>query len=221
MKYIKMLGLAAIAAAAMTALVGVGTASAWTLCKEGVNASNECNTPGGHYSTGTEFKATDPSAVLTVGSGGAFKKLDCHSEVVVKTTSTGDDVGGAVSGNVTSLKFSSCTSTEPDLGSCTATPEGLPYSGTVVGTSAGNGTQTVTSATTTKVVCGGFFSCSYTTAKNGVTLTVTGGNPAKFDANEVALGLEAGGFGCGSSAKWDATYTLTSNTNLTVGKSTA
>lgn len=210
MKYLKMLGLAAIAAAALTAIMGAGTASAYTLCTNGVNASGQCVTgTTTHYANGTTFIATAKEAVLTVtGSGRAFAKLDCHSEVDIDQTSTGSDDDVAVTGTITWLKFSNCTSTEPDIGTCTVS-EGKNYTGNMVGTSAGNGTLTVTSTTSTSVVCAGFFECTYTTAKNGVTLAFTGGKPATWVASEVPLTLAAGGFGCGTGAKWDATYTQT------------
>ncbi|HEU4462455.1 MAG TPA: hypothetical protein VFR75_07680, partial [Solirubrobacterales bacterium] len=68
MKYLKMLGLAAILALALAAFAGAGTAAAAKLCKTAPNKSNVCE--GGHYASGTSFHAEASNPVLTVvGSG--------------------------------------------------------------------------------------------------------------------------------------------------------
>jgi hypothetical protein len=52
MKHLKMLGLAALAAAALTALIGAGTASATVLCKNNLNTT----TCSEKYPAGTKGK---------------------------------------------------------------------------------------------------------------------------------------------------------------------
>jgi hypothetical protein len=52
MKYLKMLGLAAVAAAALMAFAGAGTASADELCTENENLENMC--PAGKLITSVE-----------------------------------------------------------------------------------------------------------------------------------------------------------------------
>ena len=53
MRYVKMLGLAAIAAAALTAIIGAGTASATVLCEGTPAVGTECGPTSQHVAAGT------------------------------------------------------------------------------------------------------------------------------------------------------------------------
>jgi hypothetical protein len=210
MKYVKMLGLAVIAASALMAFVGAGSASATTLCTNGVNASGLCETGATtRYPVGTKFLAESTHATLTV-TGGATNEVTCkNSSTEVEQTSLGNDTGGAVTGKITDLTFTNCVTVGGISGlACTVTT-GSGYTGEMKATdNKGNGTLTVTSTTSTKVVCGSIFSCTYTTAKGGVVLNVTGGAPATFATPAAGVTLTStGGFGCGSASVWHATYT--------------
>ncbi|HET7508990.1 MAG TPA: hypothetical protein VFJ65_01950 [Solirubrobacterales bacterium] len=71
MKYVKMLGLAAITAAALTAFVGAGTASATVLCKNNLN-TNVCSE---RYSVGTKIEGK----LVGVGKmDTSFKTIECN-----------------------------------------------------------------------------------------------------------------------------------------------
>jgi hypothetical protein len=207
MKYLKMLGLAAIAALAFAAIAGAGTASAAKLCKTAPNKSGVCE--GGHYASGTTFEATSTNPVLTVVSGATSQVTCSHSTVSLKSTATEGTPG--VPGEITHLGFTGCKTA---LGfSCTvSTTSG--YTGELTST-----TLTAKGSAETSVVCAGFLSCKYKPKAAGVSLSFTAGNPAKFTATEQELELIAGGEGCGTGAKWDATYTLTSPTALWVSAS--
>src|SRR5918994_4037099 len=94
MKYIKMLGLLAVAAAALMAFAG--TASATVL--EG---------SGGNLPSGTKIDSTGTNAVLQAG----FSTITCeHSEVDGKTSNAGG-AGESVEGSITNLSFTLCDAT--------------------------------------------------------------------------------------------------------------
>ncbi len=212
MKYAKMLGLAAIAALALMAVAGAGTASATVLCKEKPNASNQCPA-GKDYAAGTVLKATAASAFLDT----SLVDVTCHSEVEAKTTTTGG-AAATVLGTIENLTFTGC---ETEGGSeCEVEVENLPYKAEIHNTATvGNGLLTVTGHSgepSAQVVCFGFLDCTFGNTK--FELPVDGGNPAKVTANAVKLAIKEGGFLCPSEAKWTATYTATSPTAVWVGK---
>jgi len=221
MRYLKMLGLAAVAAAALTAFLGAGSASAHVLCTEGVNAEGLCLTPGGDYASGTVFTAEASNPVLTVsGSSLGVTAVTCKkSNVSVKTLSTGKaDSTTQVEGEVTDLTFSECSMDTTGFGngsSCTVST-GSGYKGSISTTA-----LTVNSTTSTTVTCLGFITCTYSSAK-GIQLGLTQGKPASLKANGISLSISSGGSGCGTTTNWDATYTLNgANTGLWVGKGVA
>jgi hypothetical protein len=210
MKYLKILGLAAVAAMALMAFAG--TASADVLCKAAPNAAGECSTTAGTYASGTVFNSFSSNAKLTV-EGGVLSSVTCtESNVALKSTSAGSNTPGAtVGGEVTSVKWGGCTGSNGS--SCTVS-ESKGYTGSVKATdNEGDGTVVVNGSQTTLVTCTSFgfeFKCTYKPTTAGLDLTLTGGNPATFTATSQPLTLEAGGIGCGSTGKWDATYKLTS-----------
>ena len=170
MKYLKMLGLAAIAAAALTALVGVGSASAYTLCEE--NVATGCKS---HASSTIDFSAED--SVKLAGPFGIV--LDtCTVSTVQGTPSTGaDDEKTAVTGTVTSLTFEKCTRN-------TTVGTGGTLSITGSGT-AGNGSVTSSGATVTihelPNIVGNPSTCAYTTEKTALGTLTASATAATFD----------------------------------------
>jgi len=209
MKHLKIIGLAAIAAMALMAFAS--SASADVLCKTAPNKAGECETAVGDYASGTVFTSESTNSKLTV-EGGLVSSITCEkSNVSLKNTSTGSNTSGtAVTGEVTLVKWTNCKSNSGT--SCTVS-ESSGYTGTVKATNdTGAGTVTVNGSKTTLVDCTAFglnFKCTYKPTAAGLDLTLTGGNPASIVATEQPLTLEAGGFGCGTGAKWDATYNLT------------
>ena len=106
MKYLKMLGLAAIAVMGLTALLGAGSASATVLCKTYVTP---CLT-GGDYGAGTEIHATTAAGATVVLKDTAGNVLNtCKSSTINgKTTNTGSATETVV-GNIELISFSECT----------------------------------------------------------------------------------------------------------------
>jgi hypothetical protein len=197
-KYIKMLGLAALAAAALTAFVGVGSASATILCH---NSSNPCTSDfvAGEFITGNASGAT-----LTNN----LSNVSCKtSETKVEVTNTGGSEA-TVTGKVTALNFKSCSTF--GFIPCTVTVNNLPYHAEAHATSGGNGTLTVTAGEGggepgASVNCSGIINCTF--GEELFNLPITGGNPASVTATKVKLTRTGGE--CPEEAFWDATYKST------------
>ncbi len=179
MKYIKILGLMAVAAAAFMAMAGSASATI-------------IESTSGQLGAKSIIESTGTNAVLKAG----FATVECaHSEVDGEVTNAGG-VGKAVEGKVNNLKFSSCNMTVTTLKSGTLA---------IHHTSGKNGTLTSTGAEVK--VDNHSTSCVYGT--NGTDIgTVTGGEPATLNAS-ASLTKISGGFLCASTATWTASYTVT------------
>jgi hypothetical protein len=199
MRHLKMLGVAALMAAALTAVIGAGTASATTLCKENVSA---CPTAS-MYSTGSTFHATlKTSTTATLAAG--FSTISCtESTVHIITSSTGGSSGTPVTGTIAGLSFGSCgTATVKvlKLGS-----GAVNWTSGVSGNLTGSGTEVEIAVGTTKCFYGGEI-------KSG--LTVTGGAPATGKATNVELVRQTGSSAlCANPAKWNAEYVFDGETS--------
>lgn len=195
MKYIKMLGLAAVAAMALMAIVGAGSASATVLCKN--SACTET------YGAGTEVKATSSHTQLTA----PFGTVTCTTNEVAGKTENAGSATETVKGPVTSLVFSSCNGVVKVLANGTLE---------VHKTTSGNGTLTSSGAKVTTELFG--VHCVWGTAAAGTNLgTVTGGSPATVDVKATVNLVEGSSFFCGSTAVWEGTYTVNSPNPLFVG----
>jgi hypothetical protein len=111
MKFLKMLGLAAVAAAALMAFVGAGTASATTLSVGGIS-KNETVTIEASLKTGTslilkdEFGTTTETCTVSKFKGTTTWTVD---ETLVRTDNK--YTGYRVEGPLSELTFGSCTHT--------------------------------------------------------------------------------------------------------------
>jgi hypothetical protein len=190
MKYIKMLGLLAVAAAAFMAFAG--TASA-TVLKSG----------GTTLGSGTKIESTGTNAVLKAG----FATIECaHSEVDGKTSNTGG-ASETVEGAISTLSFKECN----------ATVNVLKKGSLIVHhTSGSNGTVTSQGAEVTVAI--GSTSCTYGTPTATSIGTLSGGGPAVLNAS-ANLERVAGGFLCANPATWTAKYTVTTPNPLEVAAS--
>jgi hypothetical protein len=209
MKYLKMLGLAAVAALALTAVLGAGSASAATfLCKTNANPCPE------HYPTGTAFSGSlEPGLHSTLITN--LGHVTCKKSAVSGKTTTTEGHG-----EITSLTYTECT--DPFGNPCTVKAVNLPYTVDITTTTAGvvnsNGLMTVTPKAGGTgnpgaiVECGSFMNCKFTSS--ALKLHVTGGAPATLFANKVPLNRE-GGF-CPSESFWDASYNITAPSPLYV-----
>jgi len=193
MKYVKILGLAALAAMAVMAFVGAGTASATELYSGATTLK-----------AGTEIQATLSGTALLQTTDGIELDTCTGGEVKGKTTNTGSSTE-TVKGNIEALTWTNCT--EP---TSTIAKGGLE----IHWTSGLNGTVTsianpvtgeVSEVTVNTTIFG---SCIFTIATGSIIGTLTGSTTtnATFDINAIATrksGL------CPNSAKWNGTYKVT------------
>lgn len=202
MKWIKNLTLGAIAAAALMAFLGAGSASAAQLCATS-GAGAECAGTGKFEYSGS-ITGTSTNATLSTN----LSNVECSDSAttIVANSST----GAPILGEVTALSFSGCQTEGLVHTACTVTVKNLPYSASLEGK-----TLTVTDpvGAGAKVVCGTIISCEFLTS--AANLAITNGEPTVAVAKEVALSHESGAI-CPSTATWDATYSVTSPAGLTV-----
>jgi hypothetical protein len=200
MKYLKMLGLAAVAATALMAFLGASSASATVLCK---TTATPCGASW-HWPKGTAFDASlDPgtSALLTMTNGNPV--VTCTESTVKGETENTGSASETVGITITELSFPQA--------SCNNTVDVTEGHGTIEihwieGTH--HGTVTAKGFGVTVVEFG--LSCTYTAGATGIDLgTLTGGSMGTMDINAVVLKKE-GSFLCPSTAIWNAKYTITS-----------
>ncbi|MGN6256685.1 MAG: hypothetical protein ACTHN3_02900 [Solirubrobacterales bacterium] len=193
MKYVKMLGLFALAATALMAFAA--NASATTL-----------TSPPGTTYTGTIVAESEGETTLTNTNIGL--KVQCPvSKVEGPVQQHG--TGVTVKGNITSLTYENCTNgytvTVLEAGSLE-----------IHATSGGNGTLTSSGAKITIHTPLGF-SCTYTTSGTDIgTLTGKDTEHATLDIGSSTISRTADSSLCGTSATWTGSYTVVTPSNLTV-----
>lgn len=196
MKSLKLLVVAAVAAAALFAVAGAGTAAAETvLCTEEALPCPIAKADG----VGTEIKASlvsgAKSKITTV-----FKTIECSkSSLTAKVTSSGEKIGAGVEG----LSFEECNCEVKVLGKGTLELEHIASSTNA--TAKSTGPETTVQCNSTPF---GNVHCIYKT--NATDLgTLEGGSPAKVKVSAELPRLETNGL-CNSEAKWTAEYEVTS-----------
>jgi hypothetical protein len=196
MKYVKMLGLAAVVTGAFMAFAGVGSASAaGVLCLKNKTPCESVNLAPPNTPIDSSLK--EGKLVLTAG----FAKMECEASEVNGHTKTAGEGGsaGLAEGPITTLLFSSCNGTVETL---------EPGSLSLSWTKEMNGNVTVHGFKVHTV-----FSCVY----GGVVsegITFLGGAPAVIKEEEAPIPKIEGGILCGSPAHWTATYKVTNPTEL-------
>lgn len=199
MKYLKMIGLAAVSAMALMAFMGASTASADELCTT-TAVNNMC--PEGKLITeihGTLKKGT--SAKLTDTEG--FTLDTCTAGTVkIKNTSQGTGVN-PITGSVEALTWGEAGT------SCAFTTDTLANGSTSATQATGGGTTVTSKGSQVTINTGLFGSCVYGTGE-GTDLgsTANGGNELVINATVNKI---SGGFACPTTAKWSATYTITNH----------
>jgi hypothetical protein len=195
MKYLKMLGLAVIAAMGLMAFTG--SASATTL-EVGGSAQNQAVTIEATLASGT-------SAILKDKNG--TTNDTCTSSTVKGTSEkdeSGDFTGGSVGGAVGTLSFGGCSHTTHVLANGFLS---------IAWTSGTNGTVTSSAAEVTVVstVFGASATCKTGGATDVGTLTGVKTGNATIDINATTLN-------CGilGTSSWTGTYTVTSPAGLGV-----
>ncbi len=184
MKYVKILGLMAVAAATMMVFAGSASATSVT------------TTTGGAASTPAVHAVNEGGHVTLTNS---IANIECQSTVEGAVESHG--AGKEASGSLNWLLFTGCTNvwhvTE-------VAPGGLALNWV----SGHNGSLTSTGSKVTTTRFG--VTCNYET--NGTAIgTLTGGNPATLDIS-ASIPIAAGSSGlCGTgNAKWSGSYVTTS-----------
>jgi len=189
MKYIKMLGIAAVAAMGLMAFAG--SASATELYNGATTVKS---------GTVLDFTLKSGTSALLTETGGSTLDTCTGSTVKGKVTNAGSSTT-TVTGENTSITWTGCTfpTTTVTLGKLEAHH--------VTGTT--NATLTADAEIGVTINTVFFGSCVYG-VKNGTDLgLVTGGNPATFTANAVAVKLSGSAFACPETSKWQASYTST------------
>jgi hypothetical protein len=200
MKYLKMLGLAGIAAAALMALVGSGTASATVLCKNNLN-TEKCSEP---YAVGTKGTASLEKGVSLVLTDTEGEALNTCKESTVTGVLKSQGSGQPALSELSSITWGGCnfttTTVNPGSGELTW----------IKGTD--NGTL-VTHNTEVTINTVFFGSCVYGTGSALDMGTTVGGNPGSLTVNTVIKKLPGSNFVCPETTKLTAKYVATSPTN--------
>jgi hypothetical protein len=209
MKYLKTLGLAIIAAAALTAFAGAGTASATVLCSTTTSPCPEAQ----KYPVGTRigFSLAAGTSLAWVNGG---TTLETCKEAVLKSdiTNAGSATSTVTSKNNT-LSFSQCT-----FNNSFTVLGGLEIHN-ISGTS--NGTVTASGEVGWTFVNPLFGSCIYGWTNGGGVGTLTEGKPATLDFNLGITRLPGSSIACPENGQLTANLTQTepTSTTLSVGAS--
>jgi hypothetical protein len=203
MKYLKMLGLAAVLAAAVMAIVGAGTASADEICTEPA-VSNMC--PAGKLIT--EIDATlkaGESAKLEDTSGNT---LDTCTAGTVKITNISQGTGVS---SITGTSAANEIVWGEKNTECLFTTDTITGASIEATQASGGGTTLKASGAEVTINTGLFGSCIYKTG-TGLDLGTVSNGGTTLTINVVVT--RASGFACPSSAKWNATYTVTNHNHV-------
>ncbi len=200
MKYLKMLGLAVVAAMALTAFLGAGSASAQTLYKYTTPSANDAIALETELVSSLE---TGTSALLKDTLGGANDTCT-SSEVKGKiSTNTTTDAGG----NISSLTFGGCSHTTTVLANGSLEIKNI--AGTTNGTVVSKGARVTVKSTIFGV------SCVANTGAGTTIGTLTGAKSSTANATMDINGVITLENGCGDST-WTGSYLVTSPAGLTV-----
>ena len=197
MKYLKMLGLAAVAAMAVMAFFGASSASATVLC---TTTTTPCGT-GWHIDKLEASLKAGTSAKLR-STGGALEATCTKADSTVEKTVTGSSTTTATgSVSIANLAWTECAQTTDTLEG--GELEVHQISGT------DNGTVTAKGFRVTVVIGG--LSCVYG-AGTGIDLgKLTGGEDAILDIEAVVLKQSGSAFLCPSNSVWEGEYTITNH----------
>lgn len=204
MNYLKMLGLAAVAAAALMAFVGAGTASATVICKTEPTAG-VCP-EGWDYPAGTKGGASLVTSASLHSTGGALEAT-CAGSTVEGTSENTGSATTTVKSTLTTLTWGNCSQTTDTLSPGRGELHWIP------GTN--NGTLTTIGTEVTVVIAG--LSCVFGTGTGVDMGTTVGGNPGSLMVNAV-ISKVGGSFLCPSDTVMEGKYVATSPTNAWVAE---
>jgi hypothetical protein len=204
MRFIKMLGLAAVAAIAAMVLFGASSASAVSLCKKSATVLPE--TCEEAYPFGTTVATQLLAGSIAKLKAEPIGTVECKkSNVTGKTTELKEE---SLLGTIETVSFAECF-----LGptKCTVTVEGLPYTAHLKLFPAKEGYHLTVLNGKAKVVCGLVLSCTFGAPE--ILFKLLHPTPWRL---QVAQELNReGGSPCPSTSFWEATYEVTAPTPLT------
>lgn len=207
MKYLKMLGLAAIAAAALMALIGTASASATVICS---TTASPC--PAGQsWPAGTVLDfSLEPETTLIWRSGAGETIETCQGVTLRAHIANAGGATSTVRANNTTLDWSGCT-----WANKTIALGGLEIHN-ISGTS--NGTLTASEEISWTFNSVFFGSCVYAWKAGKQFGTITEGKPATLDLNSLIEKVSGSSFACPENGTLIGSFTLTepSNTTLSV-----
>lgn len=200
MKYARLIGLAAVAALAMTMLAGVGSASAakTALCESAAD-SPYCASED-RYAGGTALEASAGDATISTNVG----SIECSGSSLEGET-------GASSGEPLPVEVAAWTLSDCKLGgtTCTVTSEGSSYSASLSWTGSDDGTLAVGAggegAPRWGIKCGWLVNCTFSFEPD---LEASGGSPAALAAGAEPMSREGGI--CPKTAAFSAGYAVSS-----------
>lgn len=204
MKFLKMLGVAAIAAAAMTAFAGATTASATVLCKV---TSTPCGAAN-HYPAGTSVKGQlKPGTTAELQS--IWTTIECNkAELAGKSSNTGSSTE-TVTGLIEVLAFEECSCAGGPV-HITVLEKGSVEIHHITGTD--NATVTAKNSKVTVKCTALGSSCIFGTSATGTDMgEITGGTePAEMHPKTTLTWIsgDAGAFICGSTSTWSGEFEL-------------
>jgi len=209
MKYVKMLGLAAVAAAALMAFVGASTASATVLCKTtGTGSPTGTTCPANQaYPAGTEIHAVNEGNAVLTGPETTVL-ITCTISTVKGSTENEGSNTETVKGPIEKLTFENCGAGV----TVTVLKPGKLEVHWIEGTHDGTLTSSGAEVTTVTPSIFGNVHCIYTTTNSDIgklTHSSTDTNAATMEAEHAPLQqLSTSGL-CPSQAFWDAKYEVT------------
>jgi hypothetical protein len=206
MKNLKMLGLLAVAAAALMALLGASTASATVLCKNNLKTSS-CSEP---YAAETFLHGVlEKNAIFENAAGETLGS--CTQSTFQMRVETAGGSGATVSGPIPSftwgIKGEGCNQTTETLRSGRLEIHHI--------NNTDDGTVTAFNTEVTLLVFGGV-DCIYGAGAGIHFGTLTGGAPATLDVNAVLNEQEPKKFLCPDDIRLTGGYEITSPTPLYV-----
>jgi hypothetical protein len=205
MKNLKMLGLAVVAAAALMAFLGAGTASATVICKNNLSTT-ACSEKYPVGTKGTASLAAGSSALLETTGGTVLDT--CTGSKIESSISDAGSATTTVKSGVSTMTFTGCTVSTVVINGGSAELHWI----------SGTDNGTLTTFNTEVTVNTGFFgACTYGAPSTGIDVgTTVGGNPGSMMLSTVfPLRKNESGL-CPSEARFTGKYVATSPTNAWV-----
>jgi hypothetical protein len=207
MKYVKMLALAAVAAAALMAFVGANSASATVLCMNNLNTTT-CGAPFGvNEEIHAVLKAGTKAKLVT-----SFKTIECEESTSKGTIGNAGGKEATVSGPIESLTWGKCNC-EVVKTVKGGTLEIHWIAETDNGTLTSSGAEVETTCSTIF----GKVHCVYVTSNTDLG-TLDGGKPAVLTVkgSKIPVDAEHSNSLCPEKSEWNAEYEVTTPNPLYV-----